>query len=231
MGNISTPDSLQALLDLGFTAAEASAIQLDAAWGVYLYRTLPQTYEKYTQAINGYCHGYLDAADNTPPPVLPSLPVAPATPAAVKSGIEARRAKWVQQAKASTSYDAAVQGVTLRIESTGHAFDAATYQADIFGASSDAPGTVTCKFRKAGGQIDAMSFRGPQIGHGGVDRVRAFSGHASDAAHSGEFQRPARGMGSARPGLCAGRPRRHPEPDHDPARARLEERKGAHWFQ
>ena len=92
---------------------------------------------------------------------MPTMPVAPA---AVLAGIEARREKWVQAVKSSTSYNPAVQGNTLRTEATGGSFNPTSYVAVITGVTCTATATVSAKFRKAGGKIAAMSFQGRKAG-------------------------------------------------------------------
>ena len=162
--NILSPDAQAALTALDFSAATLASIQADAAMAIYIYRSAPQAYEAYATSMNGWGHAYLDSADGTPAPLLPVQPVMPAPPTAVKGGIEARRAAWVQTAKNAPGYDASVQGVTLRIEAAPDLFVAATYQASIFGLTSPASATVTVKFRKAAGRVDAMSFSGRKSG-------------------------------------------------------------------
>ena len=61
-----------------------------------------------------------------------------------------------------------MQGATLRIEATGTPFDPATYQAVIFDLTSPASATVSAKFRKAGGHIDAMGFTGRKMAGAGA---------------------------------------------------------------
>ena len=158
VGNIGT------LSGLGFTVPQTTSITADATLAVYLYRTLPSTFEEFGKRVTGFINTYLSDPDGSPAPTPPSVPGWPAVPASASSGIEARREKWVQAAKHTTAYDPGVQGAVLRIEPTGTPFDPATYQAEIFGATSPSPGTVQCKFRKARGNIDAMAFFGRRGG-------------------------------------------------------------------
>lgn len=178
--NMLTQAAQDALASLGFNNGEISLIQLDSSWGVRLYRTITGAYDEYMKSLTGYVHAYLDAADGTPAPLLPTPPVLPDAPTAVLAGIEARRVKWVTRGKGSTNFDPAVQGATLRIATTGTPFDPATYQADIFGLMCPAASTVSAKFRKAGGMIDAMGFSGRKIGGGAwVDLGRFLATPAS----------------------------------------------------
>ena len=153
------------LAGLGFTTAQTTAINVDAQLGVYLYRTLPKAFEDFGKRVTGYINTFLSDPDGTPAPLIPPVPGWPAfsggTPLA---GLEARREKWVPLAKHSTNYDAAVQGVTLRIEPTGTPFDPVAYKAIIFDAMSPSPSTVSAKYRKARGKIDAMKFLGRRSG-------------------------------------------------------------------
>ena len=153
------------LASLGFTATQTAAINLDAQLGVYLYRTLPATFEDFGKRVTGYISTFLSDPDGTPAPLIPAIPGWPAFSAGqVLAGLEARREKWVQNAKHAANYDPAVQGAVLRIETTGTPFDPNTYQAEIFGATSPGPATVLCKFRKARRNIDAMKFMGRKSG-------------------------------------------------------------------
>ena len=150
---------------LGFTAAQVTAIGIDAQLGVYLYRTLPATYSDFGKRVTGYISTYLSDPDGTLPPTIPMVPSWPGfSGGSTNAGLEARREKWVQIAKHAANYDPTVQGAVLRIESTGTPFDPATYQAEIFGADSPGPATVLCKFRKARSNIDAMKFMGRKSG-------------------------------------------------------------------
>ena len=162
--NIESTDAQSALTALDFSAAARAAILADAAVAVYIYRTAPQAYEAYSVSMTGWGHAYLDAPDGTPTPIMPAAPVLPVAPTAVNAGIEARRAAWVQTAKNAHGYDPNVQGATLRIEMTGDTFNSATYQAIIFGLTSPASATVSAKFRKASGHVDAMAFQGRKSG-------------------------------------------------------------------
>ena len=152
------------LTALGFTLSQTTAIASDAAAGVYLYRTLPVTFEEFTKRVTGYIHTYLFDPDGTAAPLIPPVPSWPALASTVLAGLEARREKWVQQAKHATNYDPGVQGATLRIEPTGTPFDPATYKAEIFGALSPGPATVSCKFRKARNNIAGVAFSGRRKG-------------------------------------------------------------------
>lgn len=152
------------LTTLGFTLAQTSAVNSDALASVYLYRTLPATYEEFGKRVTGYIHTFLYDPDGTPAPSVPPVPSWPPLATVSLAGIEERREKWVQLAKHAANYDPLVQGAVLRIEPTGTPFDPATYQAEIFGAASPGPATVTCKFRKAGGEISAMAFSGRRVG-------------------------------------------------------------------
>ena len=162
--NIQSSDAQAALTALGFSAPALASIQGDAAMAIYIFRSAPQAYEAYAASMSGWGHTYLDSPDGTPAPVLPAQPVIPVPPTAVNGGIEARRAAWVQIAKNSSAYDPLVQGATLGIEAPANNFNSVTYQAIIFGANSPSSATVSLKFRKAAGNIDAMGFQGRKAG-------------------------------------------------------------------
>lgn len=150
---------------LGFSVSQTTAINIDAQLGVYLYRTLPKTFEDFGKRVTGYISTYLSDPDGTPAPVVPAIPSWPIFSAGTTTaGLEARREKWVQLAKHASNYDPALQGATLRIEATGTPFDPATYKAIIFDATSPSPSTAACKFRKARRNIDAMKFLGRKAG-------------------------------------------------------------------
>ena len=153
------------LSGLGFTAAQITAINIDALLGVYLYRTLRAAFAELEKRVTGYIHTYLGDPDGTPAPLIPAVPGwPPFTGGPALAGLESRREKWVQLAKHASNYDPAVQGAILRIEPTGAPFDRNTYKAEIFDATSPAPGKVLCKFRKARRSIDAMKFMGRKSG-------------------------------------------------------------------
>ncbi len=153
------------LAGLGFTVGQTTAINVDALLGVYLYRTLPLTYADFEKRVTGYINTYLSDPDGTTAPVIPSVPTwPPFTGGSTQAGLEARREKWVALAKHAANYDPAVQGAVLRIEQTGTPFDPALYKAEIFGALSPGPAVVSCKFRKARGNVDAMNFKGRSSG-------------------------------------------------------------------
>ena len=153
-----------ALTTLGFTAAQVTSVTNDATMAVYLYRTLPATFEEFGKRVTGYISTFLYDPEGSPAPTVPTVPGWPAVPSPALAGIEARREKWVGAAKKAQNYDAGVQGAVLRIEPTGTPFDPAAYVAEIFGATSPSPGTVLCKFRKARGNVDAMAFFGRRLG-------------------------------------------------------------------
>ncbi len=132
---------------------------------VYLYRTLPQTYDEFDKQMHGFIGAYLTGMDGTPAPPELTVPPWPKAPsAAVLAGIEKRREKWVQSAKHAPKYNADTDGVALRIEPTGSPFEPVTYQAEITSVTSTAPAQVEAKFRKAGGNITGVEFKGRKAG-------------------------------------------------------------------
>ncbi len=159
-------DNGTTLAACGIPAAQITSILADAAMAVYLYRTLPNIYAGFVMSITGYIHAYLDGAIDGAAPVFPAMPTLPTSPDAVLGGIEARREKWVQAVKSSTSYNPEVQGNTLRTEGTGSGFDPASYVAVVSGVTCTATATVSAKFRKAGGNVAAMEFHGRKAGTG-----------------------------------------------------------------
>src|ERR1700750_480056 len=91
---------------LGFPASQITSIMADAAWGVYLYRTLRVAYEEATARVIGYANAITDGENSTEAPDAPTMPTWPDAPVpAVDSGIEARREMWVQSAKSNLAYN------------------------------------------------------------------------------------------------------------------------------
>ncbi|MDQ6765775.1 MAG: hypothetical protein M3Z22_06715 [Verrucomicrobiota bacterium] len=154
----------------------ADSIMNDAQAAVYLYRTLPQVYDKFTVEVHGYCNSYLTGADGMPAPTPPPLPAWPKFPSpAVLAGIEKRREKWVQLLKNTAGYDPQVTGVTMRTEIVGGNFDQATYAAEVSEAVSLSPAHVQAKFAKGRGKIDSMEFSGRKIGTTAMVALGRFS--------------------------------------------------------
>ena len=153
------------LAPLGASSTLINKVVGDATAGVFLYRTLPALYDNIGKKINGYIKTYLFDPDGTPAPQFPTIPPQPSAgiPSAL-AGIEARREIWVKAIKSLDGYDAGVQGVALRIEQTGTAFDPATYKAEITGVSSPSARAVVAEFRKARGKIAGVRFLGRKIG-------------------------------------------------------------------
>ena len=65
---------------LGFSATEVTSILNDAAAAIYLYRTLPHTYEEFGKRVNGYIDAYLNGADGGDAPPAPPVPVGVTAP-------------------------------------------------------------------------------------------------------------------------------------------------------
>ncbi len=173
--NILSFGSAQLLL-LGFTPAKISAILLDAAWAVFLLRTLPNTYLEFGKRVTGYAASYLDGPANGPAPFPPVVPDWPSgAGAAITTGIEARRIEWVRLAKANPLYDPETIGAVLRLESTGDAFDPTTYTAELSDFASPSANTVTFKFRKASGEVDGINLYMRRKGETAWTFVRFFS--------------------------------------------------------
>lgn len=153
------------LTGLGAPAALITKVNNDSIAGVFLYHTLPQLYDKLGKKITGYIKTYLYDPDGTPAPVFPTIPPLPSLGVpSVLAGVEARREKWVPEIRALTNYDPLVQGVTLRLETTGTPFDPATYKGVIVSVESNAPRQVTAAFRKASGKVQGGKFLGRKIG-------------------------------------------------------------------
>ena len=55
-------------------AAQSAAILADAAWGVYLYRTLRVAYEEATTRVIGYANAITDGDNGSPAPAAPAMP-------------------------------------------------------------------------------------------------------------------------------------------------------------
>lgn len=157
-------------------AALAPDIQNDAKSALYLYRTLPLLYDKFTVDVHGYINSYLTGADGTPAPAAPTVPAWPTAPdPAVLTGVEARRMRWVQTIKNSAGYNPDTNGQTLLLETGSGPFQPDDYQAVIVSAVSLAPGQVSAKFRKARGAITGMAFSGHKSGSANVVDLGRFT--------------------------------------------------------
>jgi hypothetical protein len=153
------------LTKLGFPAAQITSIMADAAWGVYLYRTLRGAYEEATMRVIGYATAILSGPNGTPSPAAPTMPTWPAAPATeVAAGIESRREMWVKAVKSNPGYDAGTMGTTLRIESPGTPFAPTTYVSQMRDLSSPAAKQLRFKFSKAYGEIDGVNLYGRKAG-------------------------------------------------------------------
>lgn len=153
------------LTEVGLPADQVTSIIADAAWGVYLYRTLRVAYEEATVRVIGYANMILGSSNGVPAPDAPTMPTWPAAPAtAVVAGIEARRELWVKMVKGSPGYDSATIGATLRIEAPVNAFNPSTYTARMSDVSSPAAKQVRFKFGKAYGDVDGVNLYGRKSG-------------------------------------------------------------------
>ncbi len=159
-------DNQGALGAAGFNTSQVTTIATDAAWGVYLYRTVRTTFETFTRAIVSYADGITDGSDGGTAPAAPTVPAWPAQPgmsSGINAGLEKRREKWVQSMKGMTGYNDTL-GQTLGVIGAGSNFDPATYQPQFFDANSPSACTVAGKFRKAGGNIDGINLYGRRLG-------------------------------------------------------------------
>lgn len=153
-----------ALTALGFPVDEIAAIQDDAKWAVFAYETLRNLYESYHETILAYAeritYGPIDGAIGTPtaPPAMPTLP-APV----VLAGVERRRAKWVETAKAKLTYTQSL-GEALRIVAPEVPFDPDSYVAKLTGVKSPGPRTVSGRFRKEYGNVEGVIVFGRKEG-------------------------------------------------------------------
>ncbi len=153
------------LTNLGFSLQQVGSIMDDAAWGVYLYRTLRVGYEESTKRVIGYANALLDDPNGTAAPEAPTMPTWPTAPLnAVTGGIEARRELWVKMAKGCPGYDAGTTGAMLRTEAPESPFDPNTYVAKLSDATSPAAKQVRFKFSKAYGEIDGINLYGRKSG-------------------------------------------------------------------
>ncbi|MBA2436307.1 MAG: hypothetical protein H0V54_14725 [Chthoniobacterales bacterium] len=150
---------------LALPAAQITSIMADAAWGVYLYRTLRVAYEEATTRVIGYADAITDGGNGTPAPAAPAMPTWPAAPAtAVDAGIEARREMWVQSVKSNPAFNAGTMGTTLRLEATATPFNPSTYMAKLDGLSSPAAKQLRFKFGKSYGRVDGVNLYGRKSG-------------------------------------------------------------------
>jgi hypothetical protein len=108
---------------LGFTAADVSAVQADAAMLNYLVGDVLPTYQNALQARTTYKNSMKDGPIGAPGGDPPAAPVTGAAPATVAPGIVPRLRQWIQRIKAAPNYTEAV-GQDL----------------DIIGVEKDAPG-------------------------------------------------------------------------------------------
>lgn len=162
--NISTVGT-PVLTDLGFSTEGIASIMADAAWGVYLYRTLRVAYEEGTKRVTGYANSILSEPNGTPLPAPPTMPTWPTPPTGViLCGIEDRRELWVRQAKGSANYDPGTSGATLRLEPPVNPFNPGTYTARLFDLSNPAAKQVRFKFSKEYGNVDGINLYGRKNG-------------------------------------------------------------------
>lgn len=153
------------LAALGAAPALITKVNGDSVAGVFLYVTLPQVYAKLSTKITGYIKTYLHDPAGTPTPSFPVIPPMPSVGVpTVLAGVEERRELWVPEIRALPNYDPLIQGVTLRIETTGTPFNPANYKGEIVKVESPAPHTITATFRKARGHIQGGKFFGRKIG-------------------------------------------------------------------
>jgi hypothetical protein len=152
---------------LGFAAAAVTSITNDAAWGVYVYRTLRVTYEKYFSTVTAFAGTVASGIGGTTGQPVPPAPEPPEWPTApvgiIECDFEARREDWVQAVKSAPGYTPSI-GETLRIIAPSTPFDPNTYTAEISGLLSQAPKTITGRFRKARGNVDGILLFGRKDG-------------------------------------------------------------------
>ena len=152
------------LTPLGYTTATLAPILADADWAVYCYGTIHRFFGDVNAALNSYEGEILDAPDGTAMPaaiVIPTLPAPPAS--AILAGIEARRARWVQEIKKNPRYQPSV-GAQLGIDTPVVPFNVLTYPCELLELASRAPHTVGGKFRKAAGNVDGINLYGRPVG-------------------------------------------------------------------
>ena len=61
------------LSGLGSTVPQTTAITADAMLAVYLYRTLPSTFEELEKRVTGFINAYLSDPDGSPAPTPPTM--------------------------------------------------------------------------------------------------------------------------------------------------------------
>ena len=162
-----TPASAAALTAAGVAAALQAQILDDAKLGVYAYRTARKPFDVFSTQMLSFLQQILTGPIGTAIPtlpVVPTLPALPALPAAdLLCGVETRRIKWVQVVKHLTGYTVTL-GIALGLEAPASPFDSAAYKAVMTDLACPAAGVVAGKFRKAGGQIDAINLYGRLAG-------------------------------------------------------------------
>jgi hypothetical protein len=155
----------------------------DAAWGVYLYRTLRVAYEEATKSVIGYANAITDGPIGTAAPDAPTMPTWPTAPAtAVAQGIESRREMWVQTVKSNPAYDAGTIGATLRLEAPANPFNPSTYTARLMDLSSPAAKQVRFKFSKAYGEVEGVNLYGRKTGDSTWLNLGRFNATPANAA-------------------------------------------------
>lgn len=146
-------------------AALQTRILRDASWALLSYRTLPVAFDQLGKSITGYSDSYLFGPDNGPAPAVPVIPAFPPLPLiACPTGIEARRADWVQTIKSNSAYNPLTHGATLKLEQTGTPFVPADYVGEIKSLKSTGSSEVELKLDKARGNLDANCVYGRKTG-------------------------------------------------------------------
>lgn len=182
---------------LGLDAVLQGNILRDASWAVLAYRTAPAAFDQLAISITGWCNSYLDGPDGGPGPAVPQIPAFPALPpVSCPTGIEARRAAWVQTIKNHRNYNPLTHGAALKIEATGTPFNPSAYTGEIKSIKASGAGKVEMKLDKARGEIDSNCVYGRKTGTPAFALLGKFNaatatvtipGHAPGALEEWEF--------------------------------------------
>ena len=152
------------LTPLGFTPAQIAAIVADAAWAIYCYGTIHRFYQSVSDSLTLFEREILDAPDGAAMPKAINVDPLPDPPTVtILAGVEARRIKWAQEVKNKPGATPSVLA-QLGLGTPANPFNPVTYNCLLFALASRTPGTVSGKFRKAGGHVDGINLYGRKSG-------------------------------------------------------------------
>lgn len=117
---------------LGFTAAEASAVQADADMLQYLVGDLIPTFRNALQSRTTYKNMIKDGAANPVGGPVPAMPTVPAPPATVAPGIVPRLRQLIQRIQFAPAYTEAIgQDLGITDDAPPDPVDPATAKPDV----------------------------------------------------------------------------------------------------